>query len=391
MPGLNFTNLSLNNFVFTKNKATAGFAVLQQQILETNVKSFGYASDSDDNSLIIGSYAAANAKIYEYNSVTETWVEKLSVTKTGRFGFKVAINGNWAAVSNIPASGNGSIFMYRKVGTTWSEFSRIDVPTDISGLGFGTAVAISGNTMVIGHRQANNVGGAHVYEWNGTAWVKQIFLSVTSSLTRLPTNQSFGVDVAIDGDFIVVGGSGDFVGKSKGMAFISHRNSPSWSQPQLIRPVEDINDGFGWSVKVKGTTVVVGAPYGLNATNPGRVFVYDMTTNSPVLTNIFKIINNSGQIIDDTLANYADSFGWSVSLTNNENVIAVGSLNRNGGRGIVYLYEKVDNVWGKAKQPNSWVLPYVETTNARFGSSVTINANGMFVGAYGIMKGYWFK
>ncbi len=83
---------------------------------------------------------------------------------------------------------------------------------------FGTSVAISGNTAVIG---AGGVSGAmlegpgevYVFTRSGTTWVQQ---EVLQAAVR-NTSDGFGDSVAIDGNTIVVGAPGLFGGAAHGL------------------------------------------------------------------------------------------------------------------------------------------------------------------------------
>lgn len=394
MPILGLTNLSLfGNLTLAPKVIGPEFKVSELTSSPNAGRVFGFNVSADDTSMIIGAYGSAQAVIYEYDGAN--WILRRTLTKTGRFGFKVAIHGEWAAVANTPTSGNGSVFLYRKVAGVWqaTEHTTINTPNAGLGNGFASAVSLHGNTLVVGHRQANDVGGVHVYVFDGTAWVKQGGLLTTAvGNTRSGANQNLGSEVSIHGDTLVAGGSGDTLGKGAGLAIVSKRSGSTWSTPIVLRPATNYLDGFGWSVKARGNSIVVGAPYG-NSTDqhPGRVFLYDYSGSTPTLTDTFTVRTNKSEIIQDPLMNVNDSFGWSIDINPTENVIAVGAIGRSSNTGITYLFEKVNNTWGKADVPNSWLLPSVSIANGRFGSALAFTNNGLIVTAYGSTRFYWFK
>ena len=72
----------------------------------------------------------------------------------------------------------------------------------------------------------------------------------------------FGISVAIDGDYAIVGAyEEDTGGSNAGSAYIFTKSGSSWSQQAKIQG-SDINgdDDFGYSVAIDGNTVIVGAP-----------------------------------------------------------------------------------------------------------------------------------
>lgn len=394
MPFLDLNGLSLFGKISVEAKIAGPEYIVSELARTTSTsKAFGFNISSDDTKFIIGAYAAAKAFVYEYDGTN--WIKAAEWTKTGRFGYKIAIDGDWAAVANTPTSGNGSVFIYRKVAGVWgtTEFATINIPDAGLGSGFASSISMNNGTLVIGHTKANTVGGAHVYVWNGTSWAKQGgLLTVASASTRAGNNQNLGTEVSINGDLLVVGGPGDTLGKGLGLAFVSKRTGNTWSDPVVIKPETTYLDGYGWSVRARGNKVVVGSPYG-NATDniPGRAFLYDCSSSTPTLDHIFTVKTDRSELIQDTQMTTADSYGWAIDLSPDGNVLAVGSVNRFGNRGITYVYEKLNTVWGISAIPNSWLTANNAAVNNRFGSAVAFVQDGIVVGAYGLGAFYWFK
>lgn len=137
---------------------------------------------------------------------------------------------------------------------------------------FGTSVAISGNTVVVGapsedsngsgpaDNSAPYSGAAYVFVRDNGAWTQQAFLKSPN----ITTNAAFGRGVAIDGDTIVVGAEGESLnnGANTGAAYVFIRSGASWTQQASLRPDSlDLlwNSSFGHSVAIDGATIVVGA------------------------------------------------------------------------------------------------------------------------------------
>lgn len=93
------------------------------------------------------------------------------------------------------------------------------------------------------------------------------------------SNDYFGKSVAIDGDTMVVGVTGeDSDGKSdNGAVYVFTKSGNKWSQNQkLLASDKETSDHFGKSVAIDGTTVVVGAD-GESSDGKGRngaVYIY---------------------------------------------------------------------------------------------------------------------
>src|SRR5258708_627860 len=73
------------------------------------------------------------------------------------FGQSVAISGNTAIVGNpYHSSYDGSAYVYVGNGVTWTQQAKLVAPDPGGGDEFGLAVAISGDTAVVGAPYNNN-------------------------------------------------------------------------------------------------------------------------------------------------------------------------------------------------------------------------------------------
>ncbi|MBS0658475.1 MAG: choice-of-anchor D domain-containing protein [Verrucomicrobia bacterium] len=148
---------------------------------------------------------------------------------------------------------------------------------------YGSALALSGNTLVVGRGGEEKV---HVYVRSGSAWTQQAILTASNS----DPGDRFGDAVAIDGDLIVVGAlqersaargvNGDGTNNSAaeaGAAYIFKRSGTTWTQVAYLKPhVTYPFARFGCSVAISGTTVVVGMGYGKRFwTDPGQTTAGD--------------------------------------------------------------------------------------------------------------------
>ena len=107
--------------------------------------------------------------------------------------------------------------MFVRSGASWSLQARLKASNAGAFDGFGAAVAVSGDTVVVGAPgedgagtgvngdQANNsaedAGAAYVFVRTGTTWSQQAYLKASNAEAR----DEFGVSVAVAGDTVVVG------------------------------------------------------------------------------------------------------------------------------------------------------------------------------------------
>jgi hypothetical protein len=129
---------------------------------------------------------------------------------------------------------------------------------------FGSAVAIDGDTLVVGSPDwdsvagSTNAGAAYVYVRSGTSWSLQAVLHAPT----YAAGDKFGTSVAISGNRIVVGAPYRLTAKGQtGAAYVFTRTGTTWSLPVTL-PTELANDGdrIGWSVDIDGTDIVIGCP-----------------------------------------------------------------------------------------------------------------------------------
>lgn len=122
--------------------------------------------------------------------------------------------------------------------------------------------------------------------------------------------------------------------------------------------------GGSTSISSNGNILAVGARYNSgNGTHSGQVKVYE---------NIGGEWTQLGQNIE---GNEFDRLGWSVSLSSDGNILAVGlesNNNSNGNAsGAVKVFENIENVWTQIGED---IIG--ENSNDRFGSSVELSSNG---------------
>ncbi|MHC4697067.1 MAG: FG-GAP repeat protein [Planctomycetota bacterium] len=138
-----------------------------------------------------------------------------------------------------------------------------------TGDSFGEAVAMSGDTAVIGTPQddynGDQSGSAYVFRFDGTEWVEEDRLVASDGTS----GDRFGNSVAIDGDVAVIGAyRGSGLAPWSGVAYVYRRAGSIWVQEQELDAFDGgFNDSFGYSVGVSGDIAVIGARYNATGTD----------------------------------------------------------------------------------------------------------------------------
>jgi trimeric autotransporter adhesin len=274
---------------------------------------------------------------------------------------------------------------------------------------FGSAVAVDGNTVVIGspledsnatgvngdwsNNLSYNSGAAFVYVRINGEWQLQAYLKPETIIS----DGLFGSSVAISGDVIVVGAPNNAFSNTKGRAVVFRRTGNVWALEETIQGFKtEIRDQFGASVDISNNNIVVGAPF----EDGGSVGVGgDQNDNSvPDSGCAYVFVKTAANgwrqkaYFKSIIPGSQDYFGASVSISKdtlivgapNEDSNAVGVNdnpynNRAPNSGAAFVYSR----GGGAGQ---WSMEaYLKASNTdaedHFGSSVSIANDGIVIGA----------
>lgn len=275
---------------------------------------------------------------------------------------------------------------------------------------FGSAVALSGDTMVIGapaedssspgvngmqnSESALQSGAAYVFVRSGSTWTQQAYLKASNT----GAYDSFGWSVAISGDTIVVGahqedsatttvnGSGaDNSASNSGAAYVFKRSGTVWTQQAYLKASNaQASDLFGSAVAVSGDTAVVGANReGSNATgvngdgsnngsfNSGAAYVFHRNGTSWTQQAYLKASDTSASA----------EFGSAVAIDAER--VVVGAPLADGYRGVLYVFSRSLDSWSQqARLTASNAAP-----DSRFGCAVTVSGDSIAAGARGESSG----
>jgi uncharacterized protein (TIGR03437 family) len=276
--------------------------------------------------------------VFTRNGTVWTFQQKLTANDGAAndfFGKAVAVNGDTLAVGahadDIGANLNqGSAYIFTRNGTVWT-FQQKLMAAGIDGLpgdNFGSSVALSGQTVAIGARGVNvDRGAAYVFTRNGTVWAQQAKLIGN----ELGNPAYFGAAVALNGDTLVVGAP--FDGATRGSTYVFTRSGASWmQQPKLTASDAEMGDYFGHAVAVNGDTLAVGAYNDTIGTKVGQGSAYVFTRFGTAWAFRQKLIANDGA------AN--DHFGYAVALSGSLLVVGArdDTVGANIEQGSAYVF-----------------------------------------------------
>ncbi len=280
---------------------------------------FGWSVDIDGNTLVVGAHQEDHnvsgagfihnaGAIYVFDLSDGMWSETQKIVASDRsadgvhpmgrpdpddedfsdlFGGSVAISGDYIiAGSHMHDYGPfgvgtgyswnaGTAYVFERSAGTWTEVEKL-LPTIRNPYDrFGYVVDVDGENIIVGVYTEDenetegaslmNAGGAYVFERNMSGdWLQTQKLDASDRTT----GDHFGRDVAIDGDYIIIGAEQEDLDENSenslsnaGGAYIFEKEmSGTWTEVRKIDASDrDAMDLFGESVAISENTIIVGA------------------------------------------------------------------------------------------------------------------------------------
>jgi trimeric autotransporter adhesin len=283
---------------------------------------------------------------------------------------------------------------------------------------FGGAIAISGDTLVIGataedsapgindgdNDSAPDSGAVYVFVRREATWVQQAYIKASNA----QANDFFGMSVALSGNTLAVGapgedsasvqinvGSADNTATGAGAVYVFVRTGTTWTQQAYIKaPNTGADDEFGGAVALSGDTLAVAA---LGEDSRTRTINGNMNDETASDAGAVYVFVRSGvtwahqAYLKASNADPADLFGFSVALS--ANTLAVGADNEASaargvdaaqddntarGAGAVYVFVRSGVIWtqqGYLKASNTGAGDF-------FGNAVALSGDTLAVSAY---------
>lgn len=296
----------------------------------------------------------------------------------------VALSGNTALVG---APGHQSVYVFVRTGGVWRFQTRIGSPhpgpatvpagpppflPSLQGGSplpsyqayddFGCAVALLGETAIIGAQGAGEAGlhgAAYIYQRSGTAWAKQVEMTPNSP------HSSFGRRVVLNGGRALIGSyhyarpNSAPTGSSRGAVYVYGGAGTFWQRSAIIDAPYERAGIFGDGIAVSGNRVITGdiglpAPYLTTALENG--------TSYPIVdggaAHVF-LFDGASWVVQGTLAprpsGLADSSEFGSVLAVSGDWAAVGMpADRNTSStaaavqaGAVVIFQRIAGQWSQ--------------------------------------------
>ena len=339
---------------------------------------FGASLAIDGTTLVVGT--GTGESIHVLNRIGSTWrhtstILTSSVTDEGaRFGLAMAAADDWLFVGKASIGSargansgdgrtrSGAVYLFRRATNGEYKFQRVLTPAanlPAAGESFGSSIAVSGSTALIGASgYANGTGIVYEFAFDSTAgWESRR----TIGTIGLRTGDRFGTSVAITGDRAIISAPGDAGGMGGVYAFrrttrvenpgtAANADSaaggarPGGTAPapapstwvevaRLGAPAGNRADGFSSAVAFDPRETWVGAP---GAGGRGGIFVFR--------TDSLGYRPDGVRFLVPTPATPGARLGESISLRGTIAAVGAPGMNRNGGGLLIYERDSA-GVW----------------------------------------------
>ena len=259
--------------------------------------SFGLDIGTDGSTAVVGAHTKNQMRgaAYVYSKSGSTWSSPQTLLASDganydQFGTSTDVEGNTmvvgACVDDHKAIDAGSVYVFMKSGSTWTETQKLTANDALIYAHFGKSVDLDGDTLLVGANQDYNyTGSAYVFTRSGTVWSPQAKLTAPDRTK----DDDFAYAVDLDGDTAIIGAAwDDDRGSASGSAYLYNRSGATWSLlGKLTASDGDASDFYGEAVAMDGMNAAVGArgdEYTLGF-NAGTLYAYQVSGYAPTCTS----------------------------------------------------------------------------------------------------------
>jgi hypothetical protein len=346
-------------------------------------KYFGLDIAIDGDTALISAPADDNwnGSVFVYTRTGDTWTQqqKLTASDSGVvdcFGVRIALQGNTALIGaddEISQDDHGAVYVFTRTGTTWTEQQKLTSP-DGDPFDLFCTPALDGDTALIAAQFDDDMGidaGAlYVFTRTGTTWTQQAKLYASDAMA----GEWFGFEVSLDGDTAVTTTYNmwnDTV--NPGAAYVFTRSGTTWTQQAKLVGLDTVpGDTFGYDVALDDDTILVGAVNDITEQGDYSGSAYVFTRTGTTWTQEAKLLHSNGT--------KWDWLGTSVSLEGDTALIGAANEEESGaeGTGAAYVFTRTGTTWTEQQR----LIASDHGGQDNFGLPVYLNGNTAFIGAW---------
>lgn len=291
--------------------------------------------------------------------------------------------------ANVSLSNNGStiavsslnyVRVYKNINNIWTQIGQDIVDSDQAATeGVNISLSDDGDVIALSSRFKDKdgtfLGKIRIYKNEGNIWT-QIGQNIVGS-----NSKKIEVSISLSGNGKVIAFQRKLNSPNPHKVSIYKNINGIWNQIGSDIVGENELDWFGYSLSLSndGNIIAIGAPnaYGIKGYNSGHVRIYKNINN--VWTQVGEDID--GERGGNTIHAGGDGSGYSISLSDNGNIIAIGAPynyinfpSEGYNAGHVRIYKNINNVWTQIGTEING-----EDMIDEFGASVSISNDGTIV------------
>lgn len=350
---------------------------------------FGVAAALSGDTALVGAPGDDNTNgnaagaVYVFERTDGSWHRRTKLlADTGSeddgFGTAVALEGDTALIGTPYAVPEGTdipgvTYVFERADGTWSQRAELTVADGAALL--GSDVALSGTTALLGapeedNRNGDDAGAAYVFGRIDGEWNRQAKLTDT----RGRSGDNFGTSVALDGDTALVGApEADGLEEERaGRGVVFGRTDGSWDQQTILAPEDqDRNANFGVDVTLDGDRALVGDNFSEVLSEDDRGAVYGFARQEGTWRHDGEFTGIGGEPDDD--------FGAQVVLNDGRALVGAPNLTAEASDtspGAAYVFERVSGEWERSSK----LTPANAERDDSYGGTVLLTGDTALVG-----------
>jgi hypothetical protein len=310
---------------------------------------------SDGNTMAVGSPNddSGDGAVWIWKKVGSVWskYQKISGDVTSYFGYSVAfqsgldannVSGGTLAVGAPfdDSIGGVYIFVWDSASNSYISQGNKIFPADNGGInesGCSVALSSNGNTLVFGGRQHNSSSGA-IWVWvrnSGTGQWSQQGTKITGSPSSSTSLQGYSVAISGDGNTIVSGGPGDT--SSKGAVWVFTRSGTTWTQRgDKLVGISTFNNGYqGQSVAITNDGLTIAVGAPNDMGGLGSTFLFTRANVNDAFLNTSSIT-----LTGTGYVNNITNQGYSVAFSSDGLTLVIGGKYDNNYIGAIWVWTR---------------------------------------------------
>jgi|GEM_PF-2287253 len=169
---------------------------------------FGGDLNISSNTIVIGANSKANTgAAYIFIGSGSIWTQQAKLTASDAavndsFGSRVAISMDTVVLSAPFKNSTGAAYVFTRTGNNWLQQAKLTAIDGATNDWFGIGVAVNINTLIVGAQAKNSsTGAAYVFTRSASVWTLQTELTAYDSAV----SSQFGSAVAISANTYVIG------------------------------------------------------------------------------------------------------------------------------------------------------------------------------------------